>query len=1408
MTYKTTRILLYLILVFGSVHAQVAEATLYSRPVHNARIHEVKSENIALRTRFSKTFDNTNTTKTTVHSSIPMHYRADDGSWQPLEYGFIQKSGGIYYPRQESYLKFDTNHYTLTAGAPIQFKQQTRFIFVGQNGSVLRQQEAASVQPTTSSSELLYQEVLSGVDKRFTVYPEVLKSDFIIKNSGALPANFDHLVIEEQLILPTGYTLNVENNRILISDERGRLVASINQPIISDSKPVDPKFRHLNKPVQGNFSVTDLGNSGYLIRIRVDGAYLLDSARVYPVIVDPVITLNNNSVVNSCFLPAYEQATLTVAVPAGETVLASEISYDFVAVAGSGAWMADQRSFVSGPNGQTPVFEGQGADEGIYTYTIANSPIANVVSNGQITYTFNIGRNWGGSGCNATYNFVNRREVTVTYGTLEFGDGPLMINEFSASNQNFPDGFGRTEDWIELYNASPDTYFNLAGYYLSNDIDEPTKWQIENGVIPPNSRVLVFCSDRDIASGTVLHADFDLTQLRPDQVVLADPSGTILEAHQMYVTQTNHSYGRTTDGATSWGVFTNPTPGTSNAGSFSAYATRPQFNMVPGRYSGTITVALSSTGSNEQIRYTTNGSTPNASSPLYTSPITVSQSSVIRARSFSTNPQILPSFIETNTYFINENSTLPVFSFAGDADLLQLFNGNAGLEPIGSFEFFESDGTFIEESVGDFNKHGNDSWAYPQRGVDFVTRDDHGYNRRWDYKFFATTDRTQFRWLMVKPAASDNYPHQAGGAHLRDAFVQTLSQLSDLELDERSCTFVNLFVNGQYWGVYDLRERVDDNNYTDHYYNQDYTFRDSDIYLQYLKTWGSTENRFGNQAAADDWNELVNFILTNDMSLQANYNFVDSQLNIDSLIDYFVINSYMVNRDWLNFNTSWWRGLNPAGEARKWRYTLWDMDGVLGHYANFTGIPDTTENAPPCQVESIDVGVGHSQSIGKLIQENPIVRQRYITRYADLLNTKLKCERVTQVFDSIVNLLTPEMPRQIQRWGGDIATWQENVQAARNFLLARCSQTISTGMVDCYDVTGPFETIFQVSPAGAGKIRMNSEFFNSYPSTAQIFGNIDTNLKAEPNDGFVFSHWVVDGAVIQPDPENPEILLQISQATSVTAFFEEVIDNGGDVMHYWHFNTLNTPTDVTSILPDFTVIPQDDPLLTYTGSGPRDIDANDTGSLINLHMGELPGKSARVRNPSDGRTVEFLVPTTGYKDIKFAYAVQRTNNGQLANNLAYSLDGINFTQNGMTVTTFPVSTEFSLVSLNFTGIPGVNNNAKFKVRVTFQGNTSGESGNNRFDNVTVKGTPINLSVTENSTAYQVFPNPFTDNVTIISANLMERLEVVDLMGKKVWQMESVAAEEASIDLSGLSDGIYMLRIHSDMGVITHKLVKE
>jgi hypothetical protein len=368
---------------------------------------------------------------------------------------------------------------------------------------------------------------------------------------------------------------------------------------------------------------------------------------------------------------------------------------------------------------------------------------------------------------------------------------------------------------------------------------------------------------------------------------------------------------------------------------------------------------------------------------------------------------------------------------------------------------------------------------------------------------------------------------------------------------------------------------------------------------------------------------------------------------------------------------------------------------------------------------------------------------------------------------------------------------------------------MNVGLADCYNLTGPFSTTFNVMPENAGKVKMNSEWLPNYPFQAQVFGNIETILKVSANPGFVFSHWEVDGAVVTPNEENIDIILQLSQATQVTAHFIDPTQTDDDLIYYWHFNTLQTPQDVTTIPADFNAIPTSNPMLTYTGTGPRDIDVNNSGSVLNLHQNEIAGSNARVRNPSENRSLQFDLPTQGFEEIKFAYAVERTNQGQLKNILSYSLDGVNFIQSGLPETEFDVDTTFGLVLIDFTTIDGVDNNPDFKIKIDFEGNTVASNGNNRFDNITLKGKPIPLSNDlSNEIKTQVFPNPFENQLTILCNESLSSIKIYDMLGKELVSKSNIGQNQTVLDLKYLMNGVYLLKIETANGSKTVKLVKD
>jgi gliding motility-associated-like protein len=151
-------------------------------------------------------------------------------------------------------------------------------------------------------------------------------------------------------------------------------------------------------------------------------------------------------------------------------------------------------------------------------------------------------------------------------------------------------------------------------------------------------------------------------------------------------------------------------------------------------------------------------------------------------------------------------------------------------------------------------------------------------------------------------------------------------------------------------------------------------------------------------------------------------------------------------------------------------------------------------------------GQGHTEILEKLINENPIVEQYYITRYADLANTYFSCDYLIPLLDSMVNEIAPEMTAQCQKWGGSYTNWQSRVTQLRNFIISRCT-AITGGMIDCYQLTGPYNVTFNVSPPLSGEIKVNSQWAPTYPWTTSYFGGIQTNLVAKPLPGFIFDHW-------------------------------------------------------------------------------------------------------------------------------------------------------------------------------------------------------------------------------------------------------------------------------------------------------------
>jgi hypothetical protein len=368
---------------------------------------------------------------------------------------------------------------------------------------------------------------------------------------------------------------------------------------------------------------------------------------------------------------------------------------------------------------------------------------------------------------------------------LSIANAQIRINEYSAANwKQFYDNHNDHEDWIEIYNAGTSPV-DISGYWLSDDPAEVKKFAFPAGTtLAAKSFLVAWCSGRNKVEGQDIHTNFRLTQTRnnPETIVISNPSGTVVDKIEVNKTAVHQSRCRATDGAAAWAICVEPSPGKSNNGTkqYTRFVDRPDIDKVAGFYANAVSVSIKTDEVNGLIRYTLDGTEPTLQSPVYSQPINITQTTVLKARVFSPDPKVLPSFVRYNTYFINEKFTMPVFSIAADS-LIELAEGNKEIRPIGSIEFFGTDQLRKSASYGELNSHGQDSWVNDQRSLDWISRDEMGYSRAIGEKLFSSSERDSYQRLIFRAAGDDNYPatdepHHDGSCHLRDDYVQTLAQ--------------------------------------------------------------------------------------------------------------------------------------------------------------------------------------------------------------------------------------------------------------------------------------------------------------------------------------------------------------------------------------------------------------------------------------------------------------------------------------------------------------------------------------------------------------------------------------------------------------------------------------------------------
>jgi hypothetical protein len=611
-----------------------------------------------------------------------------------------------------------------------------------------------------------------------------------------------------------------------------------------------------------------------------------------------------------------------------------------------------------------------------------------------------------------------------------------------------------------------------------------------------------------------LHTNFKLDS-RGQVLTLKDASGNIVDQQNIGEMQMNNSYGKRPDGRDNWYYFDVPSPDTSNNTSafFTNYSGKPVFSLPAGFYDSPQTTDLITDAG--IVRYTLDGSDPTESSAICSGPVLIDSTMVIKARVYSSDASELPGQILINTYFINEDITLPVVSLTSDP--YNLFDHNYGIYVMGpdadpgmpyhganfwkgwerpaNIEYFDQAGHHAFEISSSIAIQGNYSKAWPQRGF-FVRTSDNYKGQTVDYPLFPDKPVSSYKSFNIRNAGSD-----WNTCHMRDRFNQKNAQkYTHIDMmDGRPCV---LFINGKYWGVYELREKQDEN----------YIENNSGIpedRIDFLQFNGSII-----QGSNKAFLEMVDFISDNDMTLDSNYNKAKSILDIENFCDYFITQTYIVNYDWLGSytnNIKFWRPSDPPG---KWRYVLWDTDLSMG-YGQSWGSGTSDEDHLNKTIDP-PTDNPHSSMLKSLL-ENAEFRDYFVNRYADLMNTMFQPAEMRQNANKMRDEMHPEMERHFNRWGNtspaswvgrsdNVPEWEAEIESMLAFNDSRLGYA-RDHVQDQFGLAKQVELTLDVSPAAAGKIKISTISPGSFPWTGVYFDGVPVTITAIANPGYEFNHW-------------------------------------------------------------------------------------------------------------------------------------------------------------------------------------------------------------------------------------------------------------------------------------------------------------
>jgi len=591
----------------------------------------------------------------------------------------------------------------------------------------------------------------------------------------------------------------------------------------------------------------------------------------------------------------------------------------------------------------------------------------------------------------------------------------VHINEIVASNGDIkvdPD-FYQFSDYIELKNYS-DTSINIGGYTLST---KKHTWRVpSNTIIPAHSYLLIWADEED-KKANALHSNFKISS-KKGTITLKDSSENTIDKIVYEKVPSNVAI-KNVNNTT---AYTLPTPGKDNTKLLSKFvkSEKPNFSISSGFYDNAQSLVLSG-DANAKIYYTLDGSRPTNRSTLYTSAINIPKTTVVKAISYESGKEA--SDVVTNTYIIDFDTDLPVVSLTMDEkylydDYIGIYtDGKNGISkpschvtndpknylqnwerPV-YLEYYDENGLYTFSTGLEISISGQCSRYNPKKSLSFETKKKYG-SKTIEYQLYKNKNLTDIKDFKLRTGEE--------GFGLRDLVAAALVEDGDLNVDYQAYQAVQMFINGEYWGVYNMREKKGTDYLKSNY--PDIDEDNIDIIGNGIKSGDNVE-----------YNALHNYIKRHDLSIDSNYQEILTMIDEDNFIDYMILMIYSGNRDWIDNNFRLWR---ERKEDAKWRWMLDDVDyGFI--------LPDR-ENTDLATME----GTLTSDLFRKLLK-NSNFKSKYKRRFYEYLNGLFTTENMLSIIDKLSQERSKYMDLEKNKWGISKARFDYDVRRLENFARKR-----------------------------------------------------------------------------------------------------------------------------------------------------------------------------------------------------------------------------------------------------------------------------------------------------------------------------------------------------------------------------------